>query len=157
MLCRLLAFLLLLSAASADSSTTTDLLWPLPRSTSFGKEVYSLNVDTFSFTGAGPGGGSDILGQNFLHYRLMIFQNPAPFYPSGGGGSVTQELEILVVTVESADETLGLTTSENCKSACLLLSLTPLQRVVSRAIVGPSACKSLLVFNITTAYYCKAV
>ncbi len=106
---------MLVSAAVADSSTTTDLLWPLPHYTSFGSEVYSLNSQTFNFLGAGAGGGSSILEDAFLRYQLLIFSSPAPFYPSGGGSAPAQELASLLATVNSADETLGLNTNESCE------------------------------------------
>ena len=56
----ILLFALFLGALG-DSSTTTDLLWPLPRSAVFGTTVYSLDPQTFAFLGSGPGGASDIL------------------------------------------------------------------------------------------------
>ena len=108
-----------LGLATADSSTTTDLLWPLPLSTKFGSTVYSLNPETFTFVGTGPGatqgGSSDSLKGAFERYTNLIFQTPAPFFPSGGSsGAAQQELASLEVNVESDDQTLGLDTNETC-------------------------------------------
>ena len=102
--------------ATADSSTTTDLLWPLPRSSKFGNTVYSLNPETFTFVGTGPGGTSDSLKNAFERYTNLIFQTPAPFFPSGGSsGAAQQELTSLEVNVMSDNESLGLNTNETCK------------------------------------------
>lgn len=57
----LILFFSLFLGALGDSSTTTDLLWPLPRSVDFGTTVYSLDPQTFAFLGSGPGGASAIL------------------------------------------------------------------------------------------------
>ena len=102
--------------ATGDSSTTTDLLWPLPRSATFGSTIYSLNPETFTFVGTGLGGNSNTLKGAFERYTNLIFQTPAPFFPSGGSsGAGQQELASLVVNVISDDETLGLNTNETCK------------------------------------------
>ena len=113
----LLCSLLLVSAAKSDSSTTTDLLFPLPRFTNFGSKVYLLNAQTFVFLGSGKGGSSDILKDAFERYSKLIFETPAPFFPSGGGGISTQELDSMQVVVDSADESLGMSVNENCKSS----------------------------------------
>ena len=65
---------------------------------------------SFTFLGTGKGGSSDVLNNGFAHYLPFIFEAPAPFYPSRGG-SPTQELDSMLVTVDSADETLKLTTN----------------------------------------------
>lgn len=102
--------------ADADSSTTTDLLWPLPRSATFGSNVYSLNAETFTFVGTGAGGSSTTLDSAFDRYTNLIFQTPAPFFPSGASsGAAQQELASLVVNVMSDNETLGLGTNETCE------------------------------------------
>ena len=109
-----------LGLATADSSTTTELLWPLPRSAQFGSTVYSLNPETFSFVGTGPGattqgGSSNSLKNAFKRYTNLIFHTPAPFFPSGGSsGAVQQQLTSLEVYVMSDSETLGLDTNETC-------------------------------------------
>ena len=101
---------------AADSSTTTDLLWPLPRSATFGSSVYSLNPETFTFTGTGAGGSSNTLDSAFARYTNLIFQTPAPFFPSGASSSAAQqELASLEVNVMSDNETLGLGTNEPCE------------------------------------------
>ena len=101
---------------AADSSTTTDLLWPLPRSATFGSSVYSLNTETFTFTGTGAGGSSNTLDSAFARYTNLIFQTPAPFFPSGASSSAAQqELASLEVNVMSDNETLGLGTNETCE------------------------------------------
>ena len=106
--------MLFATSVKADSSTTTDLLWPLPRSVSFGSTVYSLDPETFAFTGTGKGGGDLILKDAFARYIRLMFVTPAPFYPSGGGAP-TLTLASLNVDVSSADETLGLDTNETCE------------------------------------------
>ena len=105
-----------LGLAAADSSTTTDLLWPLPRSATFGSNVYSLNAETFTFMGTGAGGSSIMLDSAFERYTNLIFQTPAPFFPSGASsGAAQQELASLVVNVMSDNETLALGTNETCE------------------------------------------
>ena len=109
-----------LGLATADSSTTTELLWPLPRSAQFGSTVYSLNPETFTFVGTGPGAttpgdSSNSLKDAFERYTNLIFQTPAPFFPSGGSsGAAQQELTSLEVNVMSDNVTLGLDTNETC-------------------------------------------
>ena len=107
--------LLVLGFARSDSSTTTDLLWPLPRSAEFGNDVYSLAAANFMFLGTGQGGSSDVLKDAFERYLKLIFETPTPFYPSGAGGVAVKELSSMEVNVLSADETLGLNTNETCE------------------------------------------
>ena len=107
---------------TADSSTTTDLLWPLPLSAKFGSTAYSLNSETFLFVGTGLGGASDSLKDAFERYTNLIFQTPAPFFPSGGScGAAQQELTSLEVIVMSDNETLGLDTNETCMHLLVIL------------------------------------
>ena len=110
-----------LGRVTSDSNTTADLLWPLPLSTEFGSIAYSLNPETFTFVGTGPGattqgGSSNSLKDAFERYTNLIFQTPAPFFPSGGSSAAgQQELASLEVNVMSDSETLGLDTNETCK------------------------------------------
>lgn len=100
--------------ATADKSTTTDLLWPMPQSSQFGPRVYSLSSDTFSMTTAGVGASSSILRGALDRYLKLIFETPAPFYPSGAGSDAsTTNLPGLVVDVASDDETLSSKTDES--------------------------------------------
>ena len=112
----LLFLYLCLGLAAADSSTTTDLLWPLPRSATFGSNAYSVNGETFTFMGMGAGGSSGTVNSAFERYTNLIFQTPAPFFPSGASsGAAQQELTSLVVNVMSDNETLALGTNETCE------------------------------------------
>lgn len=99
----------------ADSSTTTDLLWPLPRKATFGSSIYSLQASSFQFLSSGAGGASDILKGAFERYISLIFETPVPFYPSGNGGSSAGALQNVTVAVKSSNETLGPDTDESCK------------------------------------------
>ena len=101
--------------ASADTSTTSDLLWPKPLSAEFGTSVYVLQPDSFAFIATGPGKDSNILKDAFRRYANLLFETPAPFYPSGGSASSAGQLTELKILVQSADETLGLSTDESCK------------------------------------------
>lgn len=117
--CLLLSLLALsgyCSWVSADSSTTTDLLWPIPETVTFGSAIYSFDPTSFQFLGAGAGGSSATLKGAFERYIQLIFHTPVPFYPSGAGGAATGVLKSVEVTVKSSDETLGPSTNESCKS-----------------------------------------
>ena len=103
------------SRAVADPSTTTDLLWPLPRNVTFGSTIYSFSSSSFQFLGAGDGGASGIVKNAFERYLRLIFKTPVPFYPSGSGGSSAGVLDSVTVNVKSSDETLGPDTDESCK------------------------------------------
>lgn len=105
-----------LLGASADTSTTSDLLWPKPSASNFGTNVYQLNAASFSLTAKGQGSSSEILRDAFQRYSKLIFQTPAPFYPSGASDTFNGEISGLVFTVQSSDETLGSSTDESCKS-----------------------------------------
>lgn len=124
MLATVLICALSLVGAQADSTTTTDLLWPLPHSVSFGTTTYSLNPETFAFTSSGPGGSSDVLKDAFERYTYIIFLTPTPFYPSGAKGGATQVLPGLQVNVLSSDETLGLKTNETCERAGTIVKIS---------------------------------
>ena len=112
---------ILFSNALADSTTTSDLLWPQPSSMTFGSNVYTLD-DRFVFLTAGDGGESDILRGAITRYQKLIFQTPTPFYPSGGSAAATGSLASLTVSVSSNDETLGLKTDESCKWDIIIMS-----------------------------------
>eukprot|EP00731_Ephydatia_muelleri_P037806 Em0567g4a len=99
-----------LSLTKGDTSTTSDLLWPLPRSMSFGTTVYSLQPANFYFTSSGPGGSSNIVKGAFVRYLNLIFKTPSPFYPNGGPAS--QVLPSLDVYVNSNSEVLSQETNE---------------------------------------------
>ena len=107
-------------SVQADTSTTADLLWPLPRVAMFGSNVYSLEPVNFDITSTGPGGDADLLKGALVEYLKLIFETPAPFFPSGGeSGGTSGSLPSLVVDVKSEDQTLGLQTDESCKLASL--------------------------------------
>ena len=117
----LVLFLLALSGhcswVLADSSTTTDLLWPLPKMVTFGTAIYSFDPASFQFLGSGAGGSSATLKGAFDRYIQLIFHTPVPFYPSGAGGAAAGVLKSVEVTVKSSNETLpGPDTDESCKS-----------------------------------------
>ena len=103
------------SRAVADSGTTTDLLWPLPKSVNFGSSVYSIQPSNFQFMATGAGGASDILKEAFKRYIRLIFETPVPFYPSGSSGSPVDVLNVVLVDVVTNNETLGPDTNETCK------------------------------------------
>ena len=111
--------------ATTDSSTTRDLLWPLPHSATFGSNVYSLKAETFTFIGTGKGAtqgeSSKILQGAFDRYITLIFDTPTPFVPSGATVGASQlSLANLEVHVISDDSTLEQDTSETCKyRSCL--------------------------------------
>ena len=117
---------LLLSAISlgpviGDSTTTSDLLWPKPSQATFGSEVYEVDSATFAFTTDGAGAGSIILKSAMDRYYVLIFEAAAPFYPTGGSTQPKGPLPGLKVTVNSADESLNLTTDESCKLLLLVV------------------------------------
>ena len=116
----LLLFLLALSGhcswVLADSSTTTGLLWPLPKMATFGTAIYSFEPTSFQFLGSGAGGSSATLKGAFERYIQLIFDTPVPFYPSGAGGAATGVLNNVEVTVKSSSETPGPDTDESCES-----------------------------------------
>ena len=103
------------SRAVADPSTTTDLLWPLPKTVNFGPSVYSIRASDFQFMGVGAGGSSNILTEAFERYIQLIFETPVPFYPSGSNGSSAGVLNVVMVDVLTNNETLGPDTNETCK------------------------------------------
>ena len=116
------AVLLLLAGAhlvASDQSTTADLLWPVPQSAQFGTGVYSLSSEAFSITTAGAGASSVIITGAVDRYWKLIFETPAPFYPSGAGSDATASLSGLVITVATSNETLAETTDESCKRECV--------------------------------------
>ena len=117
------AVLLLLASShlvASDTSTTADLLWPVPQSAQFGSGVYSLSSEAFSITTAGDGGSSVIITGAVDRYWKLIFETPAPFYPSGAGSDASANLSGLVINVETNSETLSETTDESCKRECVL-------------------------------------
>lgn len=97
----------------ADSSTTTELLWPLPRMATFGSSVYSIDPASFQFLGMGSGGASALLKGAFDRYIQLIFHSPPPFYPSGGGGAPAGVVDSVTVNVASSSEDLGPNTDES--------------------------------------------
>ena len=98
-----------------DPSTTTELLWPLPRMSVFGSSVYSVDTVNFEFIGKGNGGESAILKGAFERYTRLIFQTPVPFYPSGGGVVPTGVVDGVIVNVANSSEDLGPDTDESCE------------------------------------------
>ena len=65
---------------------------------------------SFTFLGSGKGGISDVLNNGFAHYLPLIFETHH-FILLERVASPTQELDSMLVTVDSADETLKLTTN----------------------------------------------
>lgn len=104
-----------LLGAFADQSTTSGLLWPVPKKSSFGKEVYLLQPESFQFLASGDGADSDIIQDGFARYSKILFTTPVPFVPTGASLASGGVLPSLKVTVNSADETLGQDTDESCK------------------------------------------
>ena len=99
----------------ADPSTTTELLWPLPRMSVFGSSIYSVNTDNFEFIGMGSGGENANLKGAFEHYTRLIFQTHVPFYPFGGGVFPRGVVDGVIVNVASSSEDLGPDTDESCE------------------------------------------
>ena len=113
---RLLVFFLFAVASLplvfGDSSTTSDLLWPQPSQVTFGTEVYEVDSGNFSFMTDSP---STLLKSAMDRYYVIMFQSPAPFYPSGGAAQPKGPLTGLYITVHSTNESLNLDTDESCK------------------------------------------
>ena len=104
-----------LLSAFADQSTTDGLLWPVPKKSTFGKEVYLLQPESFQFLAIGAGADSDIVKDAFSRYSKILFTTPVPFVPTGATQASDGVLASLNVVVNSADETLGQDTDESCK------------------------------------------
>ncbi|XP_019855835.1 PREDICTED: beta-hexosaminidase subunit alpha-like isoform X4 [Amphimedon queenslandica] len=93
-----------------DSSTTSDLLWPQPSQPKFGTEVYEVDSGNFVFNTTSA---STLLKSAMDRYYVIIFQSPAPFFPSGGATQPKGPLTTLYITVHSTDESLNLNTDES--------------------------------------------
>ena len=104
-----------LLSAFADPSTTDGLLWPVPKKSTFGKEVYLLQPESFQFLAIGAGADSDIVKDGFARYSKILFNTSVPFFPTGATQASDGVLPSLNVVVYSADETLGQDTDESCK------------------------------------------
>ena len=104
------------SSCITDTSTTTDLLWPLPSKYEFDPGYFTINPSSFKFAIDGPNGtNSTILQAAFERYTKFIFETPVPFYSNGTSGPNLGVLGGLYVTLESRDETLGPNTDETCE------------------------------------------
>ena len=104
-----------LFGAFADQSTTSGLVWPVPKKCIFGSKVYLLQPESFQFLASGAGADSDIVKDGFARYSKILFTTPVPFVPTGATQASDGVLPSLNVVVNSADETLGQDTDESCK------------------------------------------
>ena len=112
-----------LLGAFADHSTTSGLLWPMPKKCDFGPDVYLLQPESFQFLASGAGADSDIVKYGFIRYSKMLFDTSIPFVPTGATQASDGVLPSLNVNVQSADESLGQDTNESCKLAGLRLCM----------------------------------
>ena len=108
-----------LLGAFADHSTTSGLLWPMPKKCDFGSDVYLLQPKSFQFLASGAGADSDIVKDGFVRYSKMLFDSSIPFVPTGATQASDGVLPSLKINVQSADESLGQDTDESCKLAGL--------------------------------------
>ena len=99
---------LLVGAVATASINPKELLWPLPQNCSFSSTPVMVKSSGFKFNGAGAGGQSTILKSAFSRYLNYLFDSGN----STGSGAISS----LTVTVNSADESLGMDTSEKCES-----------------------------------------
>ena len=113
MVARGICFAVLFTVAVSDSVDLMSYLWPMPQSVKCnGDMVYSIAED-FSFKGTGAGGELPIVTGAFERYRKFV----TPSISIKLTGNVdAMALEMLVVDVATADETLGLETDESCES-----------------------------------------
>ena len=105
----------------ANPNVTSDLLWPLPSSATFGTGYFSLDPSSFQFVPAGPGGASQLLQAALQRYLRLVFHSPPPFYPGGDPGTALGVLPAVYLEVSSANETLGPDTNEKCEPLPLLV------------------------------------
>ena len=112
-------FALLFTVAVSDVVDPVSYLWPLPLSVHcFSDQVYTI-ANNFNLEGLGPGGELPTLTAAFERYRKFI--SPVTFKAPMISTNVTS-LEMLMVEVSSADETLGLETDESCESRGLVVN-----------------------------------
>ena len=106
-------FAILFTVAVSDIGNPEDYLWPIPQSVKCSSDIVYAISENFAFQGSGGGGELSTLTAAFERYRKFI--SPTTLKAPPVGVNVTA-LEMLMVYVASADETLGLETDESCKS-----------------------------------------
>ena len=104
--------MVLFTVAVSDIANPEEYLWPIPQSVKCSSDIYAIS-ENFAFQGSGGGGELSTLMAAFERYRKFI--SPITLKAPLVGVNVTA-LEMLIVYVASADETLGLETDESCKS-----------------------------------------
>ena len=103
------------SSIVTDTSTTTDLLWPLPSRYGFDAGYFTINPSSFKFIAAAAGVNSTTLQAAFERYTRLIFDTPVPFYSNNNDDVFIGELGALYVELLTSDETLGPDTNETCE------------------------------------------
>lgn len=112
-------FAVLFTVAVGDLEDPVLYLWPLPQSVKCDKDFYTVS-ETFTFQGTGDGGELATLTAAFERYRPFVSPDTLKTHKLGDNAA----LEMLVVDVASADETLNLETDESCELP--LRALSPL-------------------------------
>ena len=108
-----ICFSLLFAVTVSDIANPELYLWPIPQSVKCSSDIVYAVSDNFDFQGTGAGGELATLTGAFERYRKFI--SPATLKTPAMDMNVTA-LNMLVVDVASADETLGLETDESCES-----------------------------------------
>ena len=103
----IILFALVFGSFDAASVDPKELLWPLPQEFNFSTAPVPVESTNFKFMGDGPGGHSTILQTVFARYLELLFDS--------GNSTGTGGISSMTVTVASADETLGMDTSEKCE------------------------------------------
>jgi len=102
-----------------------DYLWPLPQSVNCADTTtYPIDLESFTFVGAGPGGQLVPLTQAFQRYRRILFKSPSTARNNvKRSRDVTSDfqLDMLIVEVISADASLTADTDESCKTCILYI------------------------------------
>ena len=135
-------FAALFTVAVSDIGNPEDYLWPIPQSVKCSSDIVYAISENFAFQGSGGGGELDTLTAAFERYRKFISPTTlkralkAPLV----GVNVT-DLNMLMVYVASADETLGLETDESCESCdiYMVIIIKPLWYADTIEFSGSSA------------------
>ena len=112
MVARGIWFAVLFTVVVSDTVDLTSYLWPIPQSVKCNTDMYSISKD-FMFQGTGAGGELPIVTGAFERYRKFV--TPSTSVKSTRNVNA-MALEMLVVDVATADETLDLETDESCES-----------------------------------------
>ena len=105
-------FAVLFTVAVSDIANPELYLWPIPQSVKCSSDIVYAISENFAFQGTGAGGELSTLTAAFERYRKFI--SPTTLKAPAVSVNVTA-LEMLMVDVASADETLGLETDESCE------------------------------------------